>query len=58
MYQDYEDMVFWLSINSNESVDTIERFSHVKRISFQKRLTQWLIDKQKRSNRSGEEADV
>ena len=57
MWLDYEDMVFWLSINSNESVETIKRFSHQDRIGFQQRLTKWLMDKQKRGNRGGEEED-
>jgi hypothetical protein len=55
MYQDYEDVVFFLSVNSNESVETIKKFSHEERISFQRRLTKWLTDKQKKSNPSGEE---
>jgi hypothetical protein len=58
MWRDYEDLVFWLSINSNESVETIKRFSHSDRISFQQRLTKWLMDKQKRGNRGSEEEDV
>ncbi|MDD5069055.1 MAG: hypothetical protein PHN89_05685 [Candidatus Pacebacteria bacterium] len=55
MYQDYEDVVFFLSVNSNESVETIKKFSHEERISFQRRLTKWLTDKQKKSNPGGEE---
>ena len=58
MYQDYEDVVFWLSINSNESVETIKRFTHEERISFQHRLTRWLTDRQKKRNSHGEEEDV
>lgn len=54
MYNDYEDMVFSLSINSNESVKTIRSFTLEERIGFQKRLTRWLMDKQKRSNPSGQ----
>ena len=57
MYQDYEDMVFWLSINSNESVTTIKSFTHEERINFQHHLTKWLMEKQKRGSSRGEEED-
>jgi hypothetical protein len=55
MYQDYENTIFWLSINSNESIETIERFTHAKRVGFQNRLTKWLMDKQKRGHPRSEE---
>jgi hypothetical protein len=54
---DYEDIVFWLSINSNESVEAIRRMSHGERIGFQNRLTKWLMDKQKASSGRGQEED-
>ena len=58
MYQDYEDMVFFLSINSNETVKTIKEFTHEERINFQNRLTKWLMEKQKRGNSRSEDEDV
>jgi len=38
MMDEYEDLIFWLSTNSNESLNDIKRMSHGDRIRFQQRL--------------------
>jgi len=57
MYNDYEDLVFWLSINSNERVIDVERMSHGRRIAFQQRLVRH-IQNQNRGKKGGETEDA
>lgn len=49
MYNDYEDLVFWLSMNSNESVNSIKKMTLGERINFQNRLTRHIQEQNKRS---------
>lgn len=53
MYNDYEDLVFWLSMNSNESVDSIKKMKLGERINFQNRLTKHIQEQNKRSQTRG-----
>jgi hypothetical protein len=54
MYEDHEELVFFLSQNSNESIADIRRMTLGERISFQKRLTKYLQDKAQRGRKGGE----
>jgi len=52
LFDEYEEIVFFLSQNSNESIQSIKNMSHGERISFQKRLLEYLKRKNK-SNKRG-----
>jgi hypothetical protein len=52
LFDEYEEIVFFLSQNSNESIQSIKNMSHGERISFQKRLLAYLKRKNK-SNKRG-----
>ena len=55
MMREYDDLVFWLSQNSNESIMDIKKMTHGEKVGFQTRLIKHIQDKQKGSNRGSEE---
>lgn len=57
MYKEYEDLVFYLSNNSNESINDIKRMSHGERVGFQQRLFRALQDKAKSSQGGSKEPE-
>jgi len=47
MMNEYEDLVFFLSTNSKESITQIKNMNHAERIGFQQRIIKNLEAKQK-----------
>lgn len=56
MLNEYEDLVFWLSQNSNECLSDIKKMSHGERVGFQTRLIKHIENKNK-SNQGSREDD-
>lgn len=54
MMNEYEDLVFFLSTNSKESITEIKRMSHAERVGFQQRIIKHLETKQKASVQGGQ----
>ena len=53
MVNEYEDLVFFLSTNSKESITEIKNMSHAERVGFQQRIVKHLEAKQKAGAQGG-----
>ena len=54
MINEWEDLVFFLSTNSHESITNIKNMSHGERVGFQQRIVKHLEAKQKASSQGGQ----